>query len=235
MRLDKYLREQQVGSRNEVHELIKHNRLTVDGQVAKKYDFKVKPDEHEVAVDGKPIKYQAEYFYLVNKPDGVITATSDEKEKTVMDLFTPEDYRTDLFPVGRLDKDTTGIILVMMDGKLGHRLASPKSKTRKTYLATVTGQIADTDLQQLKDGIELKDGTTAVADDARLISQDPDSVVELTLHEGKYHEVKRMFGALGEKVVKLHRVSFAGLTDEALLPGEYRELTLSEIEELKKL
>ncbi|CUS25964.1 pseudouridylate synthase [Paucilactobacillus oligofermentans DSM 15707 = LMG 22743] len=234
MRLDKYLSEQQVGSRSEVHELIKHNRVMIDGDVAKKFGFNVNPEKHQVMVDEKLIQYQAEYCYLLNKPAGIITATSDNKEKTVMDLFSPDDFRKDLFPIGRLDKDTTGMLIITMDGKLGHRLASPKSKTRKTYIATVTGKVSEADLDQLRNGIELKDGTTAVADDVKLLESQTESIIELTLHEGKYHEVKRMFGALGEKVVKLHRQSFAGISDDNLQPGQYRELTTEEIEMLRK-
>lgn len=232
MRIDKFLHDQQVGSRSEIHDLIKQRRIQMDGQKVKSFKLSVNPQVNHVTVDGQLISGQQDFYYVLNKPAGVITATKDTHNKTVMDLINESDRRYDLFPVGRLDKDTTGVLLIMNDGKLSHQLVSPKQHAEKIYHAELTANLSEDDLRQLIDGVTLKDGTFVQADGADMISSQP-PVVELAIHEGKYHQIKRMIGYLGQKVVRLNRVSFAGINVSGLNPGEYRELTEQELSSIK--
>ncbi|WP_137598115.1 pseudouridine synthase [Paucilactobacillus kaifaensis] len=234
MRIDKYLHDQQLGTRSQIHELIKQRRVTLNEQPVKSFKQGVDPLQDRVIVDGQVLGHQTEFYYLMNKPMGVITATTDLSQTTVMDLLSKDDFRSDLFPVGRLDKDTTGALLITNDGQLAHQLVSPKTHVAKTYEAHVTGTLSNDQIQVLQDGIELKNGDHVKADSASIVGQSGhETNVKLQLHQGKYHQIKRMFGALGQRVVQLHRAEFAGLGVTDLSDGNYRALTDKEIELLK--
>ncbi|BAP85366.1 pseudouridine synthase [Paucilactobacillus hokkaidonensis JCM 18461] len=234
MRIDKFLHDQQFGTRAQIHEIIKQRRVLVNGQVVKAYKQSVTLDD-QVAVDGQIVGQQTVFYYLMNKPSGVITATNDATQKTVMDLFATDDQRSDLFPVGRLDKDTTGALVITNDGQLAHRLVSPKSHVGKLYETKVTGKITAEQLQSLQAGIVLKNGDQVTAESTAIVAQNEnETTIKIVLHQGKYHQVKRMFGALGQRVIQLDRLAFAGLTVNGLAAGEYRELTDEEIKMLNE-
>ncbi|MGV0167048.1 pseudouridine synthase [Furfurilactobacillus sp. WILCCON 0119] len=236
-RLDKYLKEMRVATRSEAHGLIRDGHVTVNGVVASQARQPVDPAIDIVAVGGGAIDYQRYYYFLMNKPVAVVTATTDKTAQTVMDLFNPTDYRDDLFPVGRLDKDTTGALLITNDGDLGHRLTSPKHHVEKVYEAHITGTLSKDDVAKVAAGVTLKDGTTVRP--AKLVLGDYDvaldqTTIQLTLTEGKYHQVKRMVGSLGQRVVTLSRLSFGPLNVTAgLLPGHYRALSQDEVMALR--
>lgn len=235
MRIDKFLHDQQFGTRSEVHALIKARKVTLNGLAVKSFKVDVDPENDHVTVAGEAVVVQASFvYYLLNKPTGVITATEDSYQATVMGLISLEDRRTDLFPVGRLDKDTTGILLLTNDGQLAHRLVSPKHHVEKTYLVETTGELTSAQLRVLQKGVTLRDGAQVQADQCELIAaQDDRSTVRITLHQGKYHQIKRMIGYLGERVTRLHRESFAQLSDAKLAVGTYRPLTEQELTQLK--
>lgn len=230
MRLDKYLAHLQVGSRAEVKQLIKKKSVTVNGDVVRDPGFVVS-EEMQVAVLGKMVSGQLAVTYVMNKPAGVITATEDPQARTVLDLVAPSDRRPGLFPVGRLDKDTTGLLLLTTDGVLGHELLSPKHHVDKTYLATLDGKLTPEMIVQLEAGIEFKDFTSAPAQ----VQSVGDRQAEITIHEGKFHQVKRMFHAVGVEVVNLQRLSMGGLRlPEDLQAGQYRMLTEAETKQLQQ-
>lgn len=230
MRLDKYLAHLQVGSRAEVKQLIKKKLVTVDGDVVRDPGFAV-AETMQVAVSGKLVSGQLAVTYVMNKPAGVITATEDPQARTVLDLVAASDRRPGLFPVGRLDKDTTGLLLLTTDGALGHELLSPKHHVDKTYLATLDGELTPDMIAQLETGIAFKDFTSAPAQ----VKSVGEREAEITIHEGKFHQVKRMFHAVGVEVVKLQRLSMGGLRlPEDLQAGQYRMLTAAEMKQLQQ-
>ncbi len=236
MRLDKYLAEAGLGSRKEVKQYIKKGQVTVNDQVEKKDKAQVDPLKDVVAFAGEVIKYQEFYYYLLNKPAGVVSATEDKKDRTVMDLFAEADYRKDLFPVGRLDKDTEGFLLITNDGQLAHELLSPKKHVEKEYLAEVKGVMNKQDQQTFVNGIQLDGDLTLPAelmiDDTNEEKQT--STVRIILKEGKFHQVKRMVKACGKEVTYLKRIRMGGLAlPDDLTKGDYRELSGEEIEQLK--
>jgi len=217
------------GSRKEVREFIRAGRVTADGRVISDPAYKVDPDKCAVTLDGQAMKYQAQRYYMLNKPMGVVTANRDERHKTVLDLF-PENLRGGLFAVGRLDKDTEGLLIVTDDGALSHALMSPAKHIDKVYEAVVEGLLAPDAGLKFSEGIRLKDGTVCLPARLETINREPELVVRITLREGKYHQVKRMISAAGGKVTKLKRISLGGLVlDPGLLPGEFRELTAEEM------
>lgn len=230
MRLDKFLAHAGIGTRKEVKELIRKKRVSVNGVIQKKDDVKIDEFKDEICVDGEIIRYQQFVYYMLNKPQGVVSATVDSHYKTVLecfDCFLPDD----VFPVGRLDIDTEGLLLISNDGQLAHRLLSLKYHVDKTYYVKCEKEITDEMVKGLSQTIELKDevyqpGVVEVISDDELY---------LTIQEGKFHQVKRMLHHVGNEVVFLKRVSFGPLKlDESLLPGEYRELSEEEIERLGK-
>jgi 16S rRNA pseudouridine516 synthase len=230
LRLDKYLAHLQVGSRAEVKQLIKKKLVTVDGDVVRDPGFAVS-EEMQVAVLGKMVSGQLAVTYVMNKPAGVITATEDPQARTVLDLVAPSDRRPGLFPVGRLDKDTTGLLLLTTDGALGHDLLSPKHHVDKTYLATLDGELTADMIVQLEAGIAFKDFTSAPAQVKSVGKRE----AEITIHEGKFHQVKRMFHAVGVEVVKLQRLSMGGLRlPDDLQAGHYQMLTVAEMKQLQQ-
>ena len=236
-RLDKFLVEMSVASRSTIKDMAKKGRITVNGQIVKASDTKIDESADVVAVDGQVIAFSSTEYFMLNKPAGVITATLDKKAKTVLDLLH-ERTRNDLFPVGRLDKDTEGLLLITNDGDLAHRLLAPKKHVDKVYYADIRGVVTDEHVRQFASGLTLSDGTAVMP--GELVVLDVDSTaktsrIRLTIHEGKFHQVKRMFEAVGTEVTYLKRLSMGPLSlDENLLPGEYRRLTDEEINMLKE-
>lgn len=236
MRLDKFLADMRSGTRSQVKEFIKKGMVTVNGNVVSKADFKVDEEKDCISLNGKHIAYCQYRYYMLNKPAGVVTATSDRQERTVMDLF-PEDMRKRLFPVGRLDKDTEGLLLITDNGELAHKLLSPKKHVPKTYRVVCKGNFDDEKAYQLRTGVDIGDDRPTKPAEVELLSQENDTyVIKLTITEGRFHQVKRMVKAIGGEVTYLKRLSMGSLTlDDTLELGEYRELTPKESEELCSL
>jgi 16S rRNA pseudouridine516 synthase len=238
-RLDKILAHSGYGTRSEIKLLVKRHAVTVNGKAVKDSGLQVNPTADLIEVDGDKVHFQAQTYLMMNKPQGVISATEDSRERTVLDLLEPPFAHMDLFPVGRLDKDTEGLLLLTDDGKLAHNLLSPKKHVAKTYYAEVTGLVDEADQSKFSQGVELDDGyVTMPAKLVILVAGDPEllkeSKIELTIMEGKFHQVKRMFLAVGKKVTFLKRISMGSLIlDEYLAPGEYRELTEDELQQLR--
>ena len=235
MRLDKYLVACAVGSRTEVKNFLKSGRVTVNGKKEKSAKLQINEDTDEICFDGQKLEYEEFVYYMMNKPQGVISATEDPKHKTVLDLLDDLARSKEVFPVGRLDIDTHGLLLLTNDGKLAHALLSPKRHVDKTYLAQVKGVMTDEDIETFAQGIPLKDFTCQPAK-LELVSMDAEknqSLVRVTIAEGKFHQVKRMVAYCGKEVVDLQRLTMGTLTlDEDLKRGEWRRLTKDELEGL---
>ena len=225
MRLNAYLARAGVASRRRADELIKAGRVTVNGEPGQLNTVVGARDR--VEVDGNEVSRQRLAYVLLHKPAGVVTTTSDPRGRPTVVGLVPLEPR--VVPVGRLDADTTGALLLTNDGQLAHRLAHPRYGVEKTYLADVEGDPDEEALQRLRDGVELDDGRTAPAGACRV----GPGRVELVLHEGRKHQVKRMLAAVGHPVTRLHRTVYAGLTLEGLEPAEWRELEPSEVERLR--
>ena len=228
MRLDKYLADMNVGTRSELKRDIRKGLVTVGGSVVKDPGRNVAPGTDTVYYRGRKIEYEAYVYYMLNKPAGVISATEDKKTQTVVDLL-PEERRRDIFPVGRLDKDTEGLLLITNDGELAHRLLSPKYHVDKKYYARIRGRVTDEDVMAFARGIPLEDFTCMPAD--LLIERSGEiSDVTVTIREGKFHQIKRMFEAVDKEVMYLKRLEMGSLIlDEELAPGEFRRLTEEEL------
>ena len=232
IRLDKYLADMSVGTRTEVKKMIRQGKVAVDGVIVKNPDMKVDTDTKNVTCNGIAVAYETYEYYMLNKPAGVISATFDEKEKTVLDLIDKK-KRKDLFPVGRLDKDTEGLLLITNDGELAHRLLSPKKHVDKLYYARVEGVVDAEDIDAFAKGVDIGEGELTKPAKLVVLKSDHISEIELTIQEGKFHQVKRMFEAVGKKVIYLKRLEMGTLKlDEGLALGEYRPLTQKEIEGL---
>ena len=227
-RLDKILSDVGVAGRKEIKDMIRAGRVSVDGMVVKKADAKFDEETVQITVDGELISLDRFVYYMLHKPEGVVTATEDREQKTVIDLLPEDLRRRELFPVGRLDKDTTGILILTNDGDYAHKVISPKSHVDKRYMAQTDGVVDDTDTKAFAEGIVLRDGTVCMP--AKLEATGTD-VCYVTLMEGKYHQVKRMLASRGKPVLKLHRCSIGQLLlDESLKPGEFRKMTAEEVE-----
>jgi 23S rRNA pseudouridine2605 synthase len=225
VRLNAYLARAGVASRRGSDELIKAGRVTVNGEPGRLNTFVQSRDR--VRVDGEPVALQRLAYYLLSKPAGVVTTARDPQgRRTVVDLV-PDDPR--VVPVGRLDADTTGALLLTNDGLLAHTLAHPRYGVEKTYVATVAGEPTDATLEQLRLGVELEDGRTAPARVQRLAP----SEIELVIHEGRNRQVRRMFDVVGHPVAHLHRSAYAGLTLDGVEPGAWRDLDRHEVETLR--
>lgn len=230
MRLDKLLANMGYGSRKEVKQLLKEKAVTIDGMVVKDAAMKVNPDQQDVSVYGERVIYTEFIYLMMNKPPGVISATEDRYDETVIDLLDPLAQHFKPFPVGRLDKDTEGLLLITNDGNLSHNLLSPKKHVPKTYYATVEGVVTEADIAAFRQGVELDDGYVTKPGELVILKSDDVSEIELTIQEGKFHQVKRMFEAVGKKVTYLKRLSMGPLVlDEMLELGDYRELTEEEL------
>lgn len=235
MRLDKILTHSGYGSRKEVQKIIKSKKVMVDGQVVSKPEVNVNPNQSEIYISGKPVDYQEFYYYILNKPGGYISATEDPKEQTVIELLNIEDRNKELFPVGRLDKDTEGLLLLTNDGKMAHDLLSPKKHVDKTYYAKVKGAMLQEDVNVFAQGITLENGTTYQPGKLEIISSGEFSEIYVTIKEGKFHQVKRMVQFVGKEVVYLKRIQMGRLKlPEDLALGEYRKLTEEELAYLQQ-
>lgn len=235
MRLDKFLVACSVGSRTEVKNLLKSGRVTVNGQKEKSAKLQINEEKDEIHFDGQVLEYEEFVYYMMNKPQGVISATEDPKHRTVLDLLDDFARAKEVFPVGRLDIDTHGLLLLTNDGQLAHALLSPKHHVDKTYLAQVEGIMTQEDVETFVKGIPLKDFTCQPAK-LEIVSVDSvknQSLVRVTIAEGKFHQVKRMVAFCGKEVVDLQRLTMGTLVlDENLEQGEWRRLTKEELEVL---
>ncbi|MBO5487410.1 MAG: rRNA pseudouridine synthase [Eubacterium sp.] len=225
MRLDKFLCEMNIGTRSQVKDFIRKGLVSINGNVAKKPEEKVAPDKDCISFKGEVLAYQQFYYYMLNKPQGVVSATKDNLDKTVLDLIKTD--RKDIFPVGRLDKDTEGLLLLTNDGELAHNMLSPKKHVDKTYLVTIKKELLQEEINALEQGVDIGDDKPTASARVEVIDA---SHIHLTIREGRFHQVKRMLKAVDNEVLALKRISFGPLTlDESLLPGESRELTAQEV------
>ena len=233
MRLDKLLSECGVASRKEIRQLIRSGRVSVDGAAAASPEMKLDPYKALVCLDGTKIEYAKYHYYMMNKPAGVLSATDDGRQKTVLDLVTPEMRKIGLFPVGRLDKDTEGLLLITNDGDLAHKLLAPGKHVDKVYFVRLAKPLEEDKVQLLENGVDI--GEKALTLPAKIeICQEDRMACRITIREGKFHQIKRMFLAADNEVVFLKRLSMGTLElDETLVPGQYRVLTEEEIERLK--
>lgn len=232
IRIDKYLADMGIGTRGEVKKILKSGQVTLNGEKIKKPEQKINSETDEVLVNQKPVVYQEFEYYMLNKAGGVVSATKDKKEKTVLDCIDSK-KRKDLFPVGRLDKDTEGLLLITNDGELAHRLLSPKKHVDKTYFVKLREPLKQEYEAVLENGIDIGEEALTLPAKLEICSEDRKNCL-LTIHEGKFHQVKRMFQSAENEVVFLKRMSMGSLTlDKALETGQYRPLTQEEIERLK--
>ena len=234
MRIDKCLADCGLGTRSEVKSLLKAKRITVNGKVVTNGKVQVHPEVDELMFDGEKIQYEEFVYIMMNKPKGVVSATEDNLHKTVLDLIDQVYFKKGVFPVGRLDIDTHGLLLLTNDGELAHRLLSPKKHVTKIYQARVEGVMTEEDAAAFEKGIVLSDGTECMPARLDILSTTQDeSIVQIHLKEGKFHQVKRMVKACGKTVVDLERLTMGPLKlDESLALGESRPLTEEELESL---
>lgn len=232
MRLDKFLCETGFGTRSQVKEMLKKGQVTVNGVAAKKPEQKIDEHKDRITCQGKTASYEKYVYYMLHKPAGVVSATEDKREKTVLDLLKSEDRRDGIFPVGRLDKDTEGFLLLTDDGDLAHRLLSPRKHVDKTYYAKIAGSVTEAHIERFREGLDIGDEKkTLPAMLEILASKTETSEIRITIHEGRFHQVKRMFEAVGCKVTYLKRLSMGAVAlDETLAPGDYRPLNEKERE-----
>lgn len=230
LRIDKVLSNVGYGSRAEIKRYCKYGIITVNGDVVNNPGLQVDPENDEIIFDGDAVSYREFVYIMLNKPDGYISATFDKYDPIVLDLIDPSYLAFEPFPVGRLDKDTEGLLVLTNDGKLSHRVLSPKKHVPKTYYAKIEGIVTEEDIKAFKKGVVLDDGYETMPAQLEILKSDEISEIELTIHEGKFHQVKRMFESVGKKVVYLKRLSMGKLKlDVRLALGEYRELTEEEV------
>lgn len=235
MRIDKFLSNMGFGSRKEVKILLKSKAVEVNGEIVRDPKVHVNEVTDLVAVEGEEIVYSEFIYLLMNKPQGVISATEDKYDQTVIDLLAEEDQHFEPFPVGRLDKDTEGFLLLTNDGKLAHELLSPKKHVDKRYFAIIDGRVTEEDGEAFQRGVMLDDGYVTKPAELNILESGTVSRIELTITEGKFHQVKRMFESVGKEVTYLKRLSMGPLQlDPELKLGEYRPLTEQEIDSLKQ-
>lgn len=229
-RIDKILSNLGYGSRSELKKLCKSGLVKVNGKVINNPGVQVDVENDEILFDGEKVVYKEFIYLMLNKPDGYISATFDKRDPIVLDLIDKEALIFEPFPVGRLDKDTEGLLVLTNDGQLAHRVLSPKKHVPKTYYAKVEGVVTEEDVKAFAEGVTLDDGYETMPAELEILKSDDISEIELTIHEGKFHQVKRMFESVGKKVVYLKRLSMGKLKlDEGLALGEYRELTEEEV------
>ncbi len=235
MRLDKFLCACLDISRKEAKELVKKGRIQIEGKTVKKSDQRIQTETDTVLWDGKELFFEEFHYLMLHKPAGVISATKDRQERTVIDLIK-ESYKEKLFPAGRLDKDTEGLLLLTDDGELAHNLLSPKKHVEKTYFAKVLGKIGQEAVNAFSEGVPIGNGETAKPAVLEIIdSRQEESKVLITITEGKFHQIKRMMKAVGSEVLYLKRISMGSLSlDETLPLGKYRKLSNDEIQKLKE-
>lgn len=228
LRLDKYLADMGIGTRSEVKGYIRKGRVKINGQVSKQPESKITSAD-KITFDEKSISYIETEYFMLNKPAGVVSASRDKFASTVVDLIE-EGKRKDLFPVGRLDKDTEGLLIITNDGELAHRLLSPRKHVKKLYFARVQGRVTEEDIKRFQEGMNLEEDFTTIPAELQILKAGEESEVHVTISEGKFHQIKRMFEAVGKEVLYLKRLQMGTLAlDESLKPGEYRKLTDEEI------
>lgn len=234
-RIDKILSNLGYGSRSELKKLCKSGLVKVNGKVINNPGVQVDVENDEILFDGEKVVYKEFIYLMLNKPDGYISATFDKRDPIVLDLIDKEDLIFEPFPVGRLDKDTEGLLVLTNDGQLAHRVLSPKKHVPKTYYAKIEGVVTEEDVKAFAEGVILDDGYETMPAELEILKSDEISEIELTIHEGKFHQVKRMFESVGKKVVYLKRLSMGKLKlDEGLALGEYRELTEEEVKMIEE-
>lgn len=227
-RLDKIVASMTGGSRKDARGMVLRGRVSVNGKVSGNIAQKVDPKTDDISVDGQSLTYKKYVYIMINKPKGILSASNDKSRETVVDLVKPDFPRDGLFPVGRLDKDTTGLLIITDDGDFGHKVISPKSLIEKEYLVTLDKPITAEDIKVLEAGVTLADGT--VCRPAKVRQTEREKVVSMTITEGKYHEIKRMLGVVGIGVNELERIRIGSLCkDDKLDVGQYRELTEEEL------
>lgn len=235
MRLDKFLTETGHGTRSQVKSIIKLGNVSVNGDIVKKPEFKVDELSDKVFISGSEIKYTRYEYFMLNKPSGYVSATEDKNEKTVVSLIK-DSSRSDLFPVGRLDKDTEGLLIISNDGVMAHNILSPRHHISKTYYVKVSGRVSEEHINLFKKGVDIGEDKLTSPAELEIIVSDDISEVLLTIYEGKFHQVKRMFKSIGMNVEYLKRMKMGNLElDENLKLGEYRSLSENEIDYLTKL
>jgi 16S rRNA pseudouridine516 synthase len=265
MRLDKFLANQGAGSRKQVKDLLKQGLITVNGEVVSRPETKVEPETDTIALEGIPFQYATFHYFMLHKPAGCVSATNDNVNRTVLDLLDPKDRVKDLFPVGRLDKDTEGLLLLTNDGQLAHRLLSPGKHVDKTYYVELEKPISEADVAAFAEGIDIGDEDLTLPASLETVNLMTDTLTEkdfvedisvadssisdnslkslhckeavvavkVTIHEGRFHQIKRMFHARNNEVVYLKRLSMGSLVlDESLPAGSYRRLTGEEVQAL---
>ena len=236
MRIDKFLANQDIGSRSQVKQYIKKGMISINGTVCKSPEQKIAENTDQISYNGTVIGYQKHHYYMLNKPAGCVSATNDNLHTTILDLLKGSVSVKNLFPVGRLDIDTEGLLLITDDGELSHNLLSPSKHVAKTYFARINGLVTKEHIKAFKAGLDIGDDKPTKPGTLVIKSTNPDtstSEILLTITEGRYHQVKRSFEALGMKVTYLKRLSMGSLAlDEALAPGEFRELTETELQAL---
>lgn len=233
MRLDKLLANMQIGTRSEVKKYIKNGQVSVDGNYKVRPEQQVDPESQTICCFGKELVYQKFEYYMLYKPGDCVTARTDSLHKTVMDYICSS--CRDLSPVGRLDLDTEGLLLITNDGALSHNLLSPVKHVKKVYEATIAGKVTEEDVSAFKEGLDIGDDTQTKPAILEILEAGETSRIRVTIIEGRYHQVKRMFQAVGKQVTFLKRLQMGSLKlDDSLLPGEYRSLTEEEIQTLKE-
>lgn len=231
MRLDKFFTETATLSRREAIEQIRKGKVQVNGIVVIDSATKINENTDVIVYDGNIVSYQKYVYIMLNKPEGVVSATEDTNQKTVLDLLPDKYKKLGLFPCGRLDKDTLGLVMLTNNGELAHNLLSPKKHVQKTYRYNCANPLSNESKQKIENGLMLADGYITKSCKITKIN---DTIGDITLTEGKYHEIKRLFGAVGNKITYLERISFGPLKlDVSLKRGEWRELTINEIDQLK--
>ncbi|NLW48904.1 MAG: rRNA pseudouridine synthase [Firmicutes bacterium] len=235
MRIDRYLANMGCGSRSEVKRLIKSGLVTINDQTVRNESFQIHPGFDIVVCWGAEVAYRKHIYLMLNKPAGVVSATRDSRERTVLDLLDQKYLNKGIFPVGRLDKDTEGLLILTNNGDLGHQLLAPKKKVPKKYFAKVSGPIGLEEIESFRKGIVLDDGYQTRPAQLEVVDCGAECEVIVIIEEGKYHQIKRMFQALGKKVLYLKRLAMGELSiDPSLRIGDYRELTLEEIDLIEK-
>ncbi len=230
-RLDKIIANSGTLSRKGVHRLIKAGSVSVNGITTKDRGFCIDPETAVIRINGDIVSLDKYVYIMLNKPEGVVSATKDPAEKTVVDLVPAEFKKKKLFPAGRLDRNTTGFVLITDNGDFAHRILSPKNHIEKTYEARLAEPISDSNLQEVAKGITLGDGTECLPAKVKVLQEGENPLIEIKICEGKYHQIKRMFAAVGNAVIELKRVKMGELPlDENLKPGECRLLTKQEVE-----
>lgn len=234
-RLDKLIANSGTYSRKEVHRMIKSGVVKVNGITTKDRGFCVDPDNVSVTINGEEFLIRKYVYIMLNKPEGVVSAARDDKEKTVIDLVPDEYKKKNLFPAGRLDRNTTGFVLITDDGDFAHNILSPKNHVHKTYEARLAEPIGEDSLNRIASGITLGDGTECLPAELKILEEGENPLIQVIICEGKYHQIKRMFAAAGNAVIELKRVKIGDLPlDESLKAGECRILSEKEVDLIRE-